>query len=296
MLTLPSGEYLGGALRQTRLPDSSLTLSAYPPGHNYPWHIHEAPTFFVLLAGQHRDRNQRTSFDQPPLSVVFHPTTGPHATNVGPRGMVGINLELSDAWLRRCHLCRSDLELDYQLLHSLTAQLLALRLAILACGGKPVATAEIETIALELVSCLRTDGPASSRRPAWLPRATEYLRAHCNAPVSLMDVAAEVGLHPVYCARAFRRAIGCSMSEYIRALGLANGGRMILDEGRGLAEVAVRIGFADQAHFTRAFSRTLGFTPGRLQSMRRRLIAGAAAGSNRSRSGGDRRYHQQCEN
>ena len=296
MLTLSPGQYLVGSLRHIRLPGWSLTLSAYPPGFSYTWHVHEAPTFFVLLRGQHHDRSRRGSFDQSPLSAVFHPTTGPHATRVGPRGMVGINLELTDRWLKRCHLSRSDLELDYQLLDSPEARLLSLRLAILAHGGGQVAAAEVETIAVELVACLTADAAAPAPGPAWLRRATELLRARLHDPVSLVNVAAEVGLHPVYCARAFRRALGCSVSDYVRALRLADAGRLILDDRCPLAEVAVRVGFADQSHLTRMFSRKLGCTPGRLQRIGRQLTAGEEGGSNRSRFGPGRRYDRQCEN
>lgn len=284
LLRLPSGEYLGRILRRTGLFGLPLTLSAYPPGHAYPWHVHEIPTLFVLLAGQHHDENRRVSFDQSPLSVVFHPIVGPHATAVGPGGMVGLNLELTDAWLDRCQLRRRDLAIDYRLLDSLNARLLGLRLAALACGPDAAET-EMETAALEMVACLVREPPPPARAPHWLARAQEFLQAHSSTPVGLSDVAAEVGVHPVYCARAFRRATGCTVSTYLRALRLLDAGRLVLEERQSLADVALRVGFADQAHFTRAFSRDLGVPPGRLQRMRKELFP-ETAGSSRSRNGG----------
>jgi AraC family transcriptional regulator len=272
MLTLPSGEYLGGILRRTGLSDLPLTLTAYPPGVAYPWHVHEIPTLFVLLAGQHHDENRRVSFDQSPLSAVFHPTFGPHTTSVGPGGMVGINLELTDSWLGRCHLQRRDLAVEYQVLDSLSARLLALRLAALAYEPGEAAGAEVETVVLEIMSCLVHDSSPPTQAPRWLHRAKEFLRAHSSVSVGLRDVADEVGVHPVYCARAFRRAVGCTVSAYLRALRLLEAGELILEEKQSLAEVALRVGFADQAHFTRTWSRDLGFTPGRLQRMRKELV------------------------
>ena len=35
-----------------------------------------------------------------------------------------------------------------------------------------------------------------------------------------------------------------------------------LSKGADLADVAVNVGFADQAHFTRHFKKTFGMTPG----------------------------------
>lgn len=279
MLRLPSGEYLGRNLRRSRLTGLPLIVTAYPPGHTYPWHVHEIPTLFVLLAGQHHDENRRDSFDQSPLSVVFHPTQGPHATSVGPDGMVGINLELTNDWLDRCQIERRDLAVGYQMLDSLCARLLGLRLAALACSD--ASEAEVETVVLELVSCLVRHPSPPKRAPRWLPRAEELLRSNLADPVGLRDVAAEVGVHPVYCARAFRRAVGCTVTEYLRALRLLEAGRLILGGRQGLAEIALAAGFADQAHFTRTCSRELGFTPGRLQRMRKQLFPG----SSRSRNG-----------
>jgi AraC family transcriptional regulator len=117
-----------------------------------------------------------------------------------------------------------------------------------------------------------------------LARAKELLHAHSSNPIGLRDVAAEVGVHPVYCARAFRRAVGCTVSSYLRALRLLDAGRLILEEKQSLADVALRVGFADQAHLTRACSRDLGFPPGRLQRLRKELFP-APTGSSRSRKG-----------
>jgi AraC family transcriptional regulator len=284
MLTLASGEFLGRTLRGTRFSGLPLTLTAYPPGHAYPWHVHEIPTLFVLLAGQHHDENRRASFDQSPLSAVFHPTIGPHATSVGPGGMVGLNLELTDAWLERFQLQRRDLAVDYQLLDSLWARLLGLRLAALAWEPGGAAEAEVETVALEMVTGLVREPTPPARVPRWLARAKDFLREHSSTPVGLRDVAAEVGVHPVYFARAFRRAAGCTVSAYLRALRLLDAGQLILGERDGLAEVALRVGFADQAHLTRTFSRELGFPPGRLRRMRKELFP-RPAGSSRSRNG-----------
>jgi AraC family transcriptional regulator len=284
MLKLARGEYLGQSLRGSSSFGLSVTVTAYPPCRAYPWHVHELPTLFVLLAARHCDETRRASFEQPPLSAVFHPTTAPHATRTGPDGLVGINLEFTDAWLDRCQLRPGDLGAEPRLLDSVSARLLGLRLAASAYAGGEAAVADAETAALELLTAL-VRGPAlPARAPRWLPRAREFLEANAGRAVRLRDVAAEVAVHPVYCARAFRRATGCTVSAYVRALRLLGAGHAILDGGRPLAEAALRAGFADQAHFTRACSASLGFTPGRLRRVRQALCAGRA-GSTRSRNG-----------
>ena len=269
MLRLAPGEYFGRILRRASLLGAPVAWTAYPPNGHSPWHVHENPTLFVLLAGSHRDEDHRGSFEQAPLSTVFHPTVGLHSMAVGPTGMVGINLELTEDLLARCRLRRQDLIGDCRLFGSVASQLLALRLAWLAHDPAAAGGAEAESALTELLALLVDDRGVTARIPRWLPRAEEYLRAHSSTPVRLRDLAAELNLHPVYCARAFRRAVGCTVTAYLHALRLLSAGRLILEEGRGLAEAALNAGFADQAHFSRICARTLGFTPGRLRQLRR---------------------------
>src|SRR5262249_53594706 len=74
-------------------------------------------------------------------------------------------------------------------------------------------------------------------------------------------VAETAGVHPVYCARVFRRCRGLTVSAYLRALRLAEAARLVLEKGWPLAEAAYGAGFADQAHFCRCCSHFLGRSP-----------------------------------
>ena len=47
--------------------------------------------------------------------------------------------------------------------------------------------------------------------------------------------------------------------------------REAIHRARSLADVASEMGFADQAHFTRAFASAFGLTPGRYRTLRRPL-------------------------
>ena len=76
------------------------------------------------------------------------------------------------------------------------------------------------------------------------------------------DIAAELGVHPVSLARAFRRRFGVTMSGYRRRARVMRAAELLVGSGRSAAEVAVRAGFSDQSHMTRAFGAELGVTPG----------------------------------
>lgn len=84
-----------------------------------------------------------------------------------------------------------------------------------------------------------------------------------EAPLTIADLAAEVGLNPNYLIQSFTAARGISPHAYLlgrkicRAKGLIAGGMAPLD-------AALALGFYDQSHFIRTFRRVLGVTPGAL--------------------------------
>ena len=76
----------------------------------------------------------------------------------------------------------------------------------------------------------------------------------------LAALAAEAGLSRFQLVRAFARELDMTPHAYLvqRRLAVARG---LLDAGAGIADAAAAAGFADQAHLTRLFRRSLGFTP-----------------------------------
>jgi AraC family transcriptional regulator len=268
-MRLGPGEYFGRTVWERRSDGLLLTLSVYVPKRTQPWHCHANPTFFMLLGGDHRDHSRHGSFDQPAFSLVYHPTTNPHAGELGTRGVRGLNIEYEPGWLERHGLREADLG-GYRPFDSARARIAALRLLATAFQNGSQAETDLETQALELLAPLVSQFAslgAQAGTPPWLDRAKDFLEARFRESVSLRDVAQEVGVHPVYLARVFRGRHGCSVSEYLRALRLVEAGRLVLD-GSGLAQAACAAGFSDQPHFSRSFSRELGLTPKTLWPVR----------------------------
>ncbi|MEU3251755.1 AraC family transcriptional regulator [Streptomyces sp. NPDC006997] len=80
-------------------------------------------------------------------------------------------------------------------------------------------------------------------------------------PPSLAALAADLGLSSRYqLLRAFRTTMGVPPYAWL-AQHRVHRARVLLDGGLRPAEVAVLVGFADQAHLTRWFRRVLGVTP-----------------------------------
>jgi AraC family transcriptional regulator len=265
-MRLNAGDYLGAPVWRRRCDGLLLTLTAYPLAGTQPWHCHANPTFFVLLAGTHRDHSRHAEFEQPLFSLVYHPTTFTHAGEPGPCGMRGLNIEYEPRWLERHELRADDLG-GYRPLASPRARLAAVRFVATAFQGGDHAAADLQTRALEFLDGLVDRSAEPGPAPPWFRRAEEFLRCSFREPVSLRDAAREAGVHPVYLARVFRSRYGRSVSGFLTVLRLAEAGRLVL-EGASLADASHAAGFSDQSHFSRRFSRECGLSPKSLLPVR----------------------------
>jgi AraC family transcriptional regulator len=129
----------------------------------------------------------------------------------------------------------------------------------------------IEGLMLELVAEIaRISLTTSARRPPrWLNHTREVLHEHFAQQMSLTEIAACVGVHPVYLATVFRQHYNCTVGEYVRRLRVEFASRELSNTATPLAEIALAAGFAHQSHFARTFKRLTGLTPAQYRSANR---------------------------
>ena len=133
-----------------------------------------------------------------------------------------------------------------------------------SCQPDALSPLAVEGLTLEiLAAAARLDRDAGRALPPWLRQARELLDDRFAEPLSLGEVAAAVGVHPVHLAACFRRHFRASVGEYLRQRRVEAAARLLTATDTPLAEVALAVGFADQSHFTRTFRRHTGRTPSR---------------------------------
>jgi AraC family transcriptional regulator len=104
--------------------------------------------------------------------------------------------------------------------------------------------------------------------PYQLRRALDRMSDTLADEPSLAELAAAVGLGPKHFARAFRQSTGLPPHQWMIHHRVARAQAMLADPAAQLSDVALACGFADQSHFTAAFRKTLGVTPGRFRRER----------------------------
>jgi AraC family transcriptional regulator len=91
-----------------------------------------------------------------------------------------------------------------------------------------------------------------------LKRLRDHVVAHIDEPIEVATLAKIAGRSPFHFTRLFTRSVGVSPHRYVVHLRLRRAVELVRDGRSGLAEVAVRTGFADQSHLTRWVRRVHG--------------------------------------
>jgi len=115
----------------------------------------------------------------------------------------------------------------------------------------------------------RIDAAKSSKRVELLRRvelARDFLHGTPDRIVTLEELADVAGLSAFHLARCFRAVHSEPPATYHRNLRLDRAAAELKQDGRAAAELPARYGFADQASFTRAFSRRFGTSPARYRA------------------------------
>jgi AraC family transcriptional regulator len=264
---LSPGQFFGKVLNLDRQGDFQLSDAVYEAGRKLPKHSHELAFFCLLLDGGYTEHYAHGDFSYTPFTTVFHPPDSMHHTEMSRRASHFFHLEIPEVWFDRLREYATAPETTPDL-HGGEMTWLALRLyreyrEFDACS--PLA---IEGLALELLaSVARKRGVDEKRAPHWLSRAVDLLRSEFHRNLTVNEIAAEVGVHPLHLSRVFRQFHRKSIGEYTHRLRIQFACQRLSESEAQLADVAAASGFADQSHFTRVFKQVTGLTPGAFQKI-----------------------------
>jgi AraC family transcriptional regulator len=254
------------SFRTIELPGFRVTDARFPPNHVLPPHRHAWPICAVILDGSWQERIGGRTLECVPDTVLREPAEERH-TNLFEAAGARVLVVEADPWDgERLAPCAPVLQRAGAEYHPLCAAL-ARRLARELSADDSARSLVVEGLTLELLGTLaRRPIGRMEPPPPWLERARELLHDECRRPLRIADLAAAAGVHPMRLARAFRGHYGTSIGRYQRGLRLEWAAAQLATTSRGLAEIALAAGFADQSHFTKAFALRMGVTPGRYRS------------------------------
>lgn len=237
-----------------------ITEATYEPQTRVPRHAHEQAYLCLVTSGGFEERSRNYAAVCGPGAVVWHPAGEVHQDAFGSRGGRCVNIEFTDHWLQRLDASGGS---SWTHLRGGAASWLAARIREELTLPDSVSSLAVEGLVCALLAEVHRSSPHNgARKPAWLERSVEHIRAEYRNALTVNELAAQAGVHRSHFVRTFHSHMGCTVAEFIRRLRIDwAAAELSRADGPSIATLSLLGGFSDQAHFTHTFKRITGRTP-----------------------------------
>ena len=252
------GPYFAVDVRTADPAGLRITQAVYPPRTRLPRHGHAQPYLCLVAAGGFEERVRRRSATCAAGTVIWNPSPEEHDDTFGESGGRCWNVEFTEAWGERLTQAADTWT------PVLTGEpgWLATRIIRELAAPDTASSLALEGLVCALLGEISRTTTNERQRPVWVLRARDRLHAEYREPPSVAELARDAGVHRSHFSRAFRRTIGCTVADFVRRRRVEWAAEQLRAHRHRLAKLSLSAGFGDQAHFTRAFKRVTGVTPG----------------------------------
>lgn len=121
-------------------------------------------------------------------------------------------------------------------------------------------------LAIHLLQHYSTQKPTIKHYTGGLPKnklqqAIDYINANLDRPLGLTELAQVVQMSPGYFSRLFKQSTGLAPHQYLIQCRVKLAKQLLCQGEFAIAEVAYKVGFANQGHLNYHFKRSFGITP-----------------------------------
>jgi transcriptional regulator of acetoin/glycerol metabolism len=113
------------------------------------------------------------------------------------------------------------------------------------------------------------DVPRGGLSPGVLRRVKEHIDSHLHENLDTATLASLARLSAYHFSRAFKASVGMPPHRYLLEQRIRKAADLIERSEQALVSVALAVGFADQAHFSRSFHSLVGLTPSQFRRAHR---------------------------
>ena len=97
---------------------------------------------------------------------------------------------------------------------------------------------------------------------AWqILRVRAYIDSNLHRTIHIRDLSAVARRSPAHFSRKFKLAVGVSPHAYVVGRRLERAGHLMMTSAASLSEIALSVGFSDQAHLCRLFRQSFAQSP-----------------------------------
>lgn len=256
-------------INRHQINDYTLFEASYQPQLRQPRHTHSLASFSFVLAGSYVEKLGRQTSSRTASTVVFHPPHESHSVDFEDKTRIlSVHFNFQLFTRIREHSPILDESSSHR---SETICWLGNRIYREFVRMDAFSRLSIEGLVLELLaqaSREKTD-TCDKSIPHWLEQARDFIRDNFKDSFEFEDLVKIAGVHPVYLSRAFRKAFGCSVGEYVRRLRVEFAAQQIRTTAEPLGEIGHTAGFADHSHFNRTFKNFYNLNPSEYRKISR---------------------------
>lgn len=93
-------------------------------------------------------------------------------------------------------------------------------------------------------------------------QARDYVLQNMNTPCSLIDLAKQIGSNEFKLKKNFKEVFGTTVFGYLNEVKMNKAREILLEGELNVTQVAEKVGFKTSNHFTTAFKKHFGYSPG----------------------------------
>src|SRR6201987_1169781 len=114
----------------------------------------------------------------------------------------------------------------------------------------------------EIERCSGANGSTRGGLAGWqIGRVRAYIDSNLHRTIHIRDLSAVARRSPAHFSRKFKLAVGESPHAYVVRRRLERACHLLITSAESLSEIALSVGFSDQAHLCRLFRQAFGRSP-----------------------------------
>ncbi len=239
----------------------------YEAAQVLPRHDHQHAYMCFVLEGEYEEISSSGCVDANRGALLGHPEGHCHGNRFGTNGARCLNVIPDTQWREEFGWARL---LD-RATHTHIGKHAAPIATVLKALSEPdnLSPLVLASSVLELIVVSHRQSPERAR-PRFVNQVIDMVNANISKPLSMIDLAREVAIHPAHLSRVFKQQTGMTIGTFARQARLQVALEQMANSSASLSAIAVQAGFSDQAHMTRMVRAETGLTP----SMYRRMMQG----------------------
>ena len=246
---------------QVELEGWAVSAITFPAGLVLPRHEHPHATVAVIVRGGFAGEYQAGSHECDEATAVCEPEGAAHANKFGSRPTRVVTISATAASARELPRAVRSVFARPSMRRSAATRALAGRLDFELRHHDAMTALAVEGLALETLAGLARDLVTDRVARDHVAAALSVLHDRFAEPLTMTDIAAEVGVHPVHLTRLFRQSMHTTPGAYQRRLRVEWVARQLRTTDIPIAVLAGQAGFTDQSHLGRVFRAITGVTP-----------------------------------